>query len=545
MTLAADPAHPKHPTRRQRAATALAGTGVHAAGPVQANLPMPALVAETVRREEGRLSVDGALLVHTGVHTGRSVQDKFVVDEPSVTADIWWGKINQPLAPENFAALAGRVRAYLQGQALFTQDLYAGADPGHRVRVRVVTTAAWCALFARSMFIRPPAEDLDTFVPDYVILHAPHFQADPATDGVRTSTAIALSFEQKLIVIAGSEYAGEIKKSIFTVMNWLLPASGVLPMHCSANIGPDGDVALFFGLSGTGKTTLSSDPHRRLIGDDEHGWGDGGVFNFEGGCYAKVIHLSQQAEPEIWAATHRFGTVLENVVADDAGMLDLTDGSLTENTRACYPVEYIPNVELSGRGGHPKNVIMLTADAFGVLPPIARLSPAQAMYHFLSGYTARVAGTEKGLGNAPEATFSTCFAAPFIPRRPEVYGRMLEDLIARHGAECWLVNTGWTGGQYGVGQRMSIRHTRALLRAALDGSLARARFRKDRHFGLSIPEAVPGVPPEVLDPRLSWSDPATYDRTAAELAARFEKNFSTFEHGVGEEVKAAAIRAAA
>ncbi len=545
MTLAADPAHPKHPTRRQRAATALAGTGVHAAGPVQANLPMPALVAETVRREEGRLSVDGALLVHTGVHTGRSVQDKFVVDEPSVTADIWWGKINQPLAPENFAALAGRVRAYLQGQALFTQDLYAGADPGHRVRVRVVTTAAWCALFARSMFIRPPAEDLDTFVPDYVILHAPHFQADPATDGVRTSTAIALSFEQKLIVIAGSEYAGEIKKSIFTVMNWLLPASGVLPMHCSANIGPDGDVALFFGLSGTGKTTLSSDPHRRLIGDDEHGWGDGGVFNFEGGCYAKVIHLSQQAEPEIWAATHRFGTVLENVVADDAGTLDLTDGSLTENTRACYPVEYIPNVELSGRGGHPKNVIMLTADAFGVLPPIARLSPAQAMYHFLSGYTARVAGTEKGLGNAPEATFSTCFAAPFIPRRPEVYGRMLEDLIARHGAECWLVNTGWSGGQYGVGQRMSIDHTRALLRAALDGSLARARFRKDRYFGLSIPEAVPGVPPEVLDPRLSWSDKAAYDRTAAELVARFEKNFSTFEGGVGDEVKAAAIRAAA
>ena len=545
MTLAADPAHPKHPTGRQRAATTLAGTGVHAAGPVQANLPVPALVAEAIRHNEGRLSADGALLVHTGVHTGRSVQDKFVVDEPSVTAEVWWGKINQPLPPTKFATLAGRVRAYLQGQALFTQDLYAGADPAHRVRVRVVTTAAWCALFARSMFIRPPAEDLEAFTPDYVILHAPHFQADPATDGVRTATAIALSFEQKLIVIAGSEYAGEIKKSIFTVMNWLLPASGVLPMHCSANIGPEGDVALFFGLSGTGKTTLSSDPHRRLIGDDEHGWGDGGVFNFEGGCYAKVIHLSQQNEPEIWAATHRFGTVLENVVSDAAGNLDLTDGSLTENTRACYPVEYIPNVELSGRGGHPKNVIMLTADAFGVLPPIARLTPAQAMYHFLSGYTARVAGTEKGLGSAPEATFSTCFGAPFIPRRPEVYGRMLEDLIARHGAECWLVNTGWTGGQYGVGQRMSIRHTRALLRAALDGSLARARFRKDRHFGLSIPEAVPGVPPEVLDPRLSWADPAAYDRTAAELAARFEKNFASFEHGVGEEVKAAAIRAAA
>jgi phosphoenolpyruvate carboxykinase (ATP) len=545
LTLAADQTHPKHPTVRQRAAHALAGTGVHAARAVHANLLPPALVAEAVRRDEGQLSADGALMVNTGVHTGRSVQDKFVVDEPSLTKDIWWGKINQKLAPEKFTILAGRARAYLQGQELFTQDLYAGADPAHRVRVRLVTTAAWSALFARSMFIRPPAAELDGFEPDYVILHAPHFQADPATDGVRSTTAVALSFEQKLIVIAGTEYAGEIKKSIFTVMNWRLPAREVLPMHCSANIGPEDDVALFFGLSGTGKTTLSSDPHRRLIGDDEHGWGDGGVFNFEGGCYAKVINLSQQAEPEIWAATHKFATVLENVVADGTGKLDLADGSLTENTRACYPVEYIPNVELSGRGGQPKNVIMLTADAFGVLPPIARLTPAQAMYHFLSGYTARVAGTEKGMGAGAEATFSTCFGAPFIPRRPEVYGQMLEELIARHGAECWLVNTGWSGGQYGVGQRMSIRHTRALLRAALDGSLLRARFHKDRFFGLSIPEAVPGVPPEVLDPRQSWSDKAAYDRTAAELVARFEKNFASFEGGVGDEVKAAAIRAAA
>ena len=546
MTMAADPKSPKHPTWRQRAALALAGTGVvHANHRVLANLLAPALVAEAVRRFEGRLSVDGALMVNTGVHTGRSVQDKFVVDEPSVTADVWWGKVNQKLAPEKFAVLAGRTRAFLQGQELFTQDLYAGADPVHRVRVRLVTTAAWSALFARSMFIRPPEQDLEDFEPDYVILHAPHFQADPATDGVRTTTAIALSFEQKLIIIAGSEYAGEIKKSIFTVMNWLLPAAGVLPMHCSANIGPEGDVALFFGLSGTGKTTLSSDPHRKLIGDDEHGWSETGVFNFEGGCYAKVINLSQQHEPEIWAATHRFGTVLENVVADETGRLDLQDGSLTENTRACYPVEYIPNVELSGRGRQPKNVIMLTADAFGVLPPIARLTPAQAMYHFLSGYTARVAGTEKGMGASPEATFSTCFGAPFIPRRPEVYGRMLEELIARHGAECWLVNTGWSGGQYGVGQRMAIRHTRALLRAALDGSLLHAHFRKDPFFGLSIPEAVPGVPAEVLDPRRSWADAAAYDRTAAELVARFEKNFASFEGGVGDEVKAAAIRAAA
>jgi phosphoenolpyruvate carboxykinase (ATP) len=545
LTTASDPTRPEHTDCRRRAARALAGTGVHPSNAVHANLLPPALVTEAARREEGRLSSDGALIVRTGVHTGRSVQDKFVVDDPSVTADMWWGKINQKLAREKFAGLAERTRTYLQGQVLFTQDLYAGADPAHRVLVRVVTTAAWCALFARSMFIRPPGEALAGFEPDYVILHAPHFQADPAIDGVRSGTAIAISFEQKLIVIVGSEYAGEIKKSIFTVMNWLLPAQGVLPMHCSANIGPEGDVALFFGLSGTGKTTLSSDPHRRLIGDDEHGWGDGGVFNVEGGCYAKVINLSQQAEPEIWAATHRFATVLENVIADDAGKLNLADGSLTENTRACYPVEYIPNVELSGLGGQPKNVIMLTADAFGVLPPIARLTPAQAMYHFLSGYTARVAGTEKGMGASPEATFSTCFSAPFIPRRPEVYGRMLEELIARHGAECWLVNTGWSGGQYGVGARMGIHHTRALLRAALDGSLMKARFRKDRFFGLSIPEAVAGVPAEVLDPRQSWADKAAYDRTAAELVARFAKNFAAFEGGVGDAVKAAAIGAAA
>jgi phosphoenolpyruvate carboxykinase (ATP) len=544
LTLA-DPTHPKHPTWKHRAAAALRGTGVHASRPVQANLLPPSLVSEAVRRLEGTLSADGALIVNTGVHTGRSVQDKFVVDEPSVTKDVWWGRINQKLAPEKFALLVARVRAYLQGQELFTQDLYAGADPAHRVRVRLVTTAAWNALFARSMFIRPPAEELEGFEPDYVILHAPHFQAEPAVDGVRTSTAVALSFEQKLIVIAGTEYAGEVKKSIFTVMNWKLPSEDVLPMHCSANVGKDGDVALFFGLSGTGKTTLSSDPHRRLIGDDEHGWSENGIFNFEGGCYAKVINLSQEHEPEIWAATHRFATVLENVVADAAGRLDLTDNSLTENTRSCYPVEYIPNVDLSGRGGHPKNVVMLTADAFGVLPPIARLTPAQAMYHFLSGYTARVAGTEKGMGASPEATFSTCFGAPFIPRRPEVYGRMLEALIARHGAECWLVNTGWSGGQYGVGKRMSIHHTRALLRAALDGSLTKAKFRKDPFFGLSIPEAVAGIPPEVLDPRQSWSDKAAYDRTAKELVARFEKNFAAFEAGVGDAVKAAAIRAAA
>ena len=524
---------------------ALDGTGVIAPRPVYANLTAPGLVAESLRRHEGRLSADGAIMVNTGVHTGRSVQDKFVVDEPATTADVWWGRINKKLAPEKFAVLKSRVQAYLQGQELFTQDLYAGADPAHRVRVRLVTTTAWHALFARNMFIRPPQEALDDFEPDYVILHAPYFQADPDIDGVRSSTAIALSFDQRLIVIAGTEYAGEIKKSIFTVMNWKLPAEAVLPMHCSANLGQDGDVALFFGLSGTGKTTLSSDPARPLIGDDEHGWGENGVFNFEGGCYAKVINLSAEAEPEIWAASHRFGAVLENVVADEHGRLDLTNKSLTENTRSCYPIDYIPNAQLSGRGGQPRNLVMLTADAFGVLPPISRLTPAQAMYHFLSGYTARVAGTEKGLGAEPQATFSTCFGAPFLPRRPEVYGRMLSELIAQHGADCWLVNTGWSGGQYGVGSRMAIRHTRALLRAALDGSLAQAEFKRDPYFGLMIPTKVPGIPDEVLDPRQSWADKAAYDRTATELVSRFEQNFATFESGVGEDVKAAAIRVAA
>lgn len=538
----------KHAATTTPAATArsaLDGTGVTAARPVYANLTAPGLVAESLRRHEGRLSADGAVMVNTGVHTGRSVQDKFVVDEPATTADVWWGKINKKLAPEKFAVLKTRVQAYLQGQELFIQDLYAGADPAHRVRVRLVTTTAWHALFARNMFIRPPAEDMDGFEPDYVILHAPYFQADPDIDGVRTSTAIALSFDQKLIVIAGTEYAGEIKKSIFTVMNWKLPAEDVLPMHCSANIGKGGDVALFFGLSGTGKTTLSSDPARPLIGDDEHGWGENGVFNFEGGCYAKVINLSQEAEPEIWAASHRFGAVLENVVADEHGTLDLTDKSLTENTRSCYPIHYIPNAELTGRGGQPRNVVMLTADAFGVLPPISKLTAAQAMYHFLSGYTARVAGTEKGLGAEPQATFSTCFGAPFLPRRPEVYGQMLSELIAKHGADCWLVNTGWSGGQYGVGSRMAIRHTRALLRAALDGSLAKVEFKRDPFFGLMIPTHVPGIPDEVLDPRQSWADKAAYDRMAKELVGQFEENFASFESGVGADVKAVAIRAAA
>jgi len=526
-------------------AVPLAGTGVRIAARLHANLTAPALTAHALRKGEGHLSADGALIVRTGIHTGRSVADKFVVDEPGTAGAIWWGKINQKLPEQKFAVLKGRVQAYLQGRELFTQDLYAGADPENRIRVRLVTTGAWQALFARNMFIRPPAKELAGFTPDYVILHAPEFEADPAIDGVKSTTAIALSFAEKLIVIAGTQYAGEIKKSIFTVMNWILPERGVLPMHCSANIGENGDAALFFGLSGTGKTTLSSEPARRLIGDDEHGWAPAGVFNFEGGCYAKVIDLSQEAEPEIWAASHRFGTVLENVVADAQGRLDLADQTYTENTRACYPVEYIPNVELSGRGGVPKNVFMLTADAFGVLPPIARLTPSQAMYHFLSGYTAKVAGTEKGLGSEPQATFSACFGAPFLPRHPDVYGQLLEKLIADHDTSCWLVNTGWTGGAYGTGKRMSITHTRALLRAALDGKLDTASYRDDPFFGLAIPEHVPGVPDEVLNPRAAWPDKSAYDKAAAALVQRFEDNFAAFSDLVGDNVKAAAIRAAA
>jgi phosphoenolpyruvate carboxykinase (ATP) len=523
----------------------LSHTGVAGAGTVHANLTAPQLSAHAIRRNEARFSADGALIVRTGVHTGRSVADKFVVDEPETTADIWWGKVNQRLDPAHFALLKRRVQAYFKGRELFTQDLFAGADPAQRVCVRLVSTSAWHALFARNMFIRPAPHELAGFSPDYVILHAPEFQAEPEVDGVRTGTAIALSFGERMIVIAGTEYAGEIKKSIFTVMNWILPGRGLLPMHCSANIGKDGDTALFFGLSGTGKTTLSSDPERRLIGDDEHGWGPDGIFNFEGGCYAKIINLSREAEPQIWEATHRFGTVLENVVADHHGRLDLNDAAYTENTRACYPIDYIPNSELSGRGGQPKNVIMLTADAFGVLPPIARLTPAQAMYHFLSGYTARVAGTERGLGREPQATFSTCFGAPFLPRPPEVYGRLLEMLIQRHGATCWLVNTGWTGGSYGTGRRMAIAHTRALLRAALDGSLQNADFVADPFFGLSVPRNVSGIPDDVLDPRRAWADPDAYDRTARALVARFEANFDSFAESVGDDVKAASIRAAA
>ena len=518
-------------------AAAVSGTGVSISRNVYANLHAARLVEMALRREEGSLSADGALVVDTGVHTGRSVQDKFVVDEPETTADIWWGKVNKKMTSAHFDKLASDVRAYLGQQELFTQDLFAGASPEHRVRIRLVTTHAWHALFARNMFIRPSTEDLAGFEPDYVILHAPHFAADAEACDLRSTTAVALSFAKKMVVIAGTEYAGEIKKSIFTVMNYLLPGKGVLPMHCSANIGASGDTAVFFGLSGTGKTTLSSDSGRELIGDDEHGWTDDGVFNFEGGCYAKVINLRKDAEPEIWNATHHFGTVLENVVTDANGRLDLDDNALTENTRACYPLDILGNAKAGSTGGVPRNIIMLTADAFGVLPPIAKLTPEQAMYHFLSGYTAKVAGTEKGLGREPQATFSTCFGAPFLPRPPEAYGQLLLDRIAETGATCWLINTGWTGGAYGTGKRISIAHTRALLHAALGGKLD--AFRTDDFFGLSIPTAVPDVPSEVLDPSRSWSDGEAYAAQANKLIGLFEKNFASFVEHVSPEVAAA------
>ena len=510
------------------------------------NLGVEALYERALQNREGHVAAGGALLCETGQHTGRSPKDKFIVRDDASEADVDWGAVNQPMEPAAFDRLLGRVQSYLQNREIFVQDLYAGADPSHRLSVRVVTEQAWHNLFARNMFIRPPRADLAGFEPDYTLIQAPGFRADPALDGCRSETVIAVNLTRRIIVVAGTYYAGEIKKSIFSLMNHLLPAKGVMPMHCSANIGPNGDAAVFFGLSGTGKTTLSADASRTLIGDDEHGWSQNGLFNFEGGCYAKVIDLSASAEPEIFDASHRFGTVLENVVMDPATReLDLTDRSLTENTRSCYPLDFIPNASESGLGPNPTNVVMLTADAFGVLPPISKLTAEQAMYHFLSGYTAKVAGTEKGLGSEPEATFSTCFGAPFMTRHPTAYAKLLGERIAATGANCWLVNTGWTGGAYGVGKRMSIGHTRAMLRAALDGRLDGAPLREDANFGLLVPEACPDVPVEVLNPRGAWSDASQYDETARKLAASFEDNFQKFEGDVAPPVKAAAIRKAA
>jgi phosphoenolpyruvate carboxykinase (ATP) len=519
--------------------------GMSSARTVHWNQSVPGLYEHALRRRECRLAQGGPIVAITGEHTGRSPKDKFIVEEASTKDDVWWGEINQPIDAQSFRRLRDRVRDHLATTEVFVQDCNTGADPSHRLRVRLITENAWHALFARNMFMRPTIAEIASFVPDFTILHAPSVEADPERDGTNSKTFILVSFDERQIVIGGTSYAGEIKKSVFSILNYLLPAKDVLPMHASANIGPDGDSAIFFGLSGTGKTTLSADASRTLIGDDEHGWGENGLFNFEGGCYAKVIKLSHEAEPEIYATTSMFGTVLENVVMDENGFLDLDDGRHTENTRACYPVDFIPNTASDGLGPQPDNVIMLTADAFGVLPPISRMSPEQAMYHFLSGYTARVAGTEKGLGNEPEATFSTCFGAPFMPRHPSVYADLLGKMIAKHGVNCWLVNTGWSGGAYGVGERMKIAHTRAMVRSALDGSLAQVPTTPDPNFGLAIPEACPEVPGDVLNPKSTWSDKTAYDQMAREVAARFEKNFGQFENYVDDKVRAAAIHAAA
>jgi phosphoenolpyruvate carboxykinase (ATP) len=459
-----------------------------------------------------------------------------------VEKTIWWEN-NAPMPPEGFDRLHADMLAHMQGRDYFVQDLYAGADPVHRLDVRVVTELAWHGLFIRHVLRRPARAELDSFVPEWTIINCPSFKADPARHGCRSETVIAFHFDKKLILIANTAYAGENKKSVFTLLNYLLPEKGVMPMHCSANhaIGNPVDTAVFFGLSGTGKTTLSASPDRTLIGDDEHGWSDRGSFNFEGGCYAKTINLDPEAEPEIYATTHRFATVVENMVYDPETLeLDFNDDSLTANTRCAYPLEYISNASSTGLGGHPKNIIMLTCDAFGVLPPISRLTPAQAMYHFLSGFTAKVAGTERGV-TEPQPTFSTCFGAPFMPRRPEVYGKLLQAKIAKHGATCWLVNTGWTGGAFGTGKRMPIKATRALLSAALDGSLATAEFRRDPNFGFEVPVAVPGVDATLLNPRNTWADPAAYDAQAAKLVDMFSKNFAQYVPFIDDDVKAAAI----
>jgi phosphoenolpyruvate carboxykinase (ATP) len=528
----------EHSNRRSE--SGLEKQGLAPSGSVHWNLTPPELVQAAARRDEGRIADMGSFVAITSPHTGRSPNDKFVVREPDSEQDVWWGKVNRAFPADKFDLLLADVRQHLNGQPeLFVQDLYAGADTKYRLPVRFVTPNAWHALFVRNMFIRPEPSDLPTFDPRFSVIHAPEFQATPERHGTRSSTFIILSFAKRVILIGGTRYAGEMKKSIFTVMNYLMPKSGVLSMHCSANIGAAGDTALFFGLSGTGKTTLSADPERSLIGDDEHGWSEDGVFNFEGGCYAKVINLSPEGEPDIYRTTQMFGTILENVVLDEhTRRVKFEDQSITENTRASYPLHYIPNHVPSGRGGHPKNVIFLTADAFGVLPPIARLTPEQAMYYFLSGYTAKVAGTERGV-TEPQATFSACFGAVFLVWHPFKYASMLGALLRKHGSRVWLVNTGWTGGAYGTGSRMKLAHTRAMISAALAGELDGVPTRTDPVFDLAVPVEIPEVPKEIMTPRDTWSDRSAYDTQAVKLAQMFVENFEQFAEHVTEEIRTA------
>ncbi|MGH7546965.1 MAG: phosphoenolpyruvate carboxykinase (ATP) [Gemmatimonadales bacterium] len=517
------PAHESHSHAR-----GLEALGLQPEQAVHWNLGPPALYEHAARRGEGVIVEGGAFCAVTTPHTGRSPNDKFIVREPTSEGDVWWSRVNRPLAPEHFERLHGDVARHLSSRELFVRDLFAGADPSHRLGIRFVTPNAWHTLFVHSMFLRPTASDLAAFTPAWHVLHAPDLQADPAVHGTRSGTFIVVHFGKRTILIGGTRYAGELKKSVFSVLNYLLPKRGVLSMHCSANIGAAGDVAVFFGLSGTGKTTISADPERALIGDDEHGWSDQGVFNFEGGCYAKVIRLSRQGEPEIYATTRMFGTVLENVVVDPVTRtIDLDSDAITENTRASYPIHYIPNHVPGGVAGHPSHLMFLTCDAYGIMPPIARLSPAQAMYHFLSGYTAKVAGTERGV-TEPKATFSACFGAPFLPLNANVYAALLGEKIARHGVHCWLVNTGWTGGPHGAGQRMRLGLTRAMVRAALAGTLDRIPTAPEPVFGLEVPLRVPDVPDELLLPRRTWRDAAAYDAQAARLVQMFRENFEQF-----------------
>jgi phosphoenolpyruvate carboxykinase (ATP) len=503
------------------------------------NLPTEALYEETTFRREARIARQGPLVVHTGKHTGRAASDKYVVREGTTEDHVWWGEYNRPFNPDKFNDLYNRLQGFLQGRDVFVQDCFVGADPSYRLPIRIITEQAWHSQFARNMFIMAQTnEELRRHVPDFTVLAVPSFKGIPQIDSTASNTFIVLNFAARLCIIGDTAYGGEIKKSIFTIMNYLLPLQGVMPMHCSANIGKAGDAALFFGLSGTGKTTLSADPQRRLIGDDEHGWSDDGVFNFEGGCYAKVIQLSPSAEPQIYACTRKFGTILENVVYDPVTrVIDLDDEAITENTRASYPLDYIDNAVPEKTGGHPRNIILLTCDASGVMPPIARLTPDQALYQFISGYTSKIAGTEAGLGQEPEMTFSTCFGAPFMVHHPTFYGSLLKRKILKHNVNCWLVNTGWIGGPYGVGKRISIRYTRALLNAALDGKLLDVPYRTDPVFGFQVPQECGDVPQSVLNPSESWSDKNYYMQKYRELAQRYRENFRKYEDGCPAEVK--------
>jgi phosphoenolpyruvate carboxykinase (ATP) len=509
---------------------------------VHRNLSTPQLVEASIARGEASLAANGALVALTGARTGRSPKDKFIVEDDQTRDRIHWGKVNQRFDSDKFEALLERVIRHMAERDLYVMDLYAGADPDYRLPITVIAEYAWHALFVKQLFVRPQPSDFEHHAAKFTVIAAPEFEAIPARDGTKSSTFILTDFTRKIVLIGGTKYAGEMKKSIFGVLNFLLPQQDVFPMHCSANVGTDGDTALFFGLSGTGKTTLSADPARRLIGDDEHGWSPAGIFNFEGGCYAKCVDLSEEEEPQIYRAI-RFGAVLENVVIDPVTRVPVySDIRYTENTRAAYPVEYIENAVIPGTGGHPRNVLFLTADAFGVLPPIAKLTPDQAMYHFLSGYTAKLAGTEAGLGSEPVPEFSTCFGAPFLPLPPRIYAEMLGRRLREHHAQCWLVNTGWTGGAFGTGKRMSLKHTRAIVHAVLNGSLSKAEYATESAFGLSIPLSCPEVPAEVLNPRNAWPDKHAYDKQAHMLAAKFAENFAKFD--VPETIRAAGPKAA-